>query len=232
MRLFTDWPSLRILWLLTQCTVVGLVLLVGCILIFRKRAGIVVLHSGVGLMMFSELLVGVAAVEGQMQIVEGQTVNFVMDTREIELAVVDPSDPREDEGRGHSAVPAASGKVVQDEALPFDVELVEYQTNSVRRTGHRLRTRISATAGIGLVEMAVPADIGERDRHVGRIESLGSLCSPAEEGHDEALGVYLVGLEDSFVGVSENGASGWTRPTTLACATSTCTSRTRCTWST
>ena len=97
LRLFTDWPSLRILWLLTQCTVVSVVLLAGSLLIFRERAGMVVLHAGVGLMMFGELLVGISAVEGQMQIVEGQTVNYVMDTRKIELAIVDTSDQHEDD---------------------------------------------------------------------------------------------------------------------------------------
>ena len=79
-----------------------------CVLVFRKRAGIVLLHSGVGLLMLGELLVGVSAVEGQMQIIEGQTSNVVMDTRELELAIIDRSDKTEDERGGHSSVASAS----------------------------------------------------------------------------------------------------------------------------
>ena len=202
LRLFTDWPSLRILWLLTQCTVVSLVLLVGCILIFRKRAGIVVLHSGVALMMFGELLVGVAAIEGQMQIVEGQTVNYVMDTRETELAVVDPSDPQEDDV---VAVPQSRlrvGAVVRDEALPFDVELVEYLINSRRRPASPADKNL-ATAGIGLKEIAVPATPVSGTDMSGETNRAAAYVRLLRKGTTEPLGVYLCGLEDTFRGRSE-----------------------------
>ncbi len=36
----------------------GDVLLIGCVMVFRKRAGIVLLHGGIALMMISELLTG------------------------------------------------------------------------------------------------------------------------------------------------------------------------------
>ena len=45
--------------------------LAGCILVFRKRAGIVLLHGGIALIMLSELFTAVAAVESQMDIAEG-----------------------------------------------------------------------------------------------------------------------------------------------------------------
>ncbi|MFV2068429.1 MAG: hypothetical protein ACC645_15775, partial [Pirellulales bacterium] len=49
--------SMRILWQLLQGSVASLVLLGGCILLFRRRAGIVLLHAGIGLMMANELIV-------------------------------------------------------------------------------------------------------------------------------------------------------------------------------
>ena len=49
--------SLRILWQLIEGTLAGLVLLAGCSLVFCKRAGVVLLHAGVGLMMANELVV-------------------------------------------------------------------------------------------------------------------------------------------------------------------------------
>ena len=51
-------PSgMRILWQLTKGGLAGVVLLAGCWLLFRKRAGIVLLHAGLLLMMSNELVV-------------------------------------------------------------------------------------------------------------------------------------------------------------------------------
>ena len=89
--------SMRILWQLAKATAAAEILLGGCILVFKKRAGIVLLHFGIGLMMLSELLVGVSAVEGQMVITEGQTVNWLQDIRELEVAIIDESNPEQAE---------------------------------------------------------------------------------------------------------------------------------------
>src|SRR6185436_18021993 len=88
--------SMRILWQLLQGGIAGLILLAGCWLVFRKRAGIVLLHAGVGLLMFSELLVGTTAVETRMSITEGETVNFVQNLHAAELAVVTAASPEEE----------------------------------------------------------------------------------------------------------------------------------------
>ncbi|MCY2965547.1 MAG: cytochrome c biogenesis protein ResB, partial [Planctomycetota bacterium] len=58
--------------------------------------GVVLLHGGIGLLMFSEILVGISAEEAQMHIKEGETVNYLQDIREVELAVVDQSAPDKD----------------------------------------------------------------------------------------------------------------------------------------
>jgi len=127
-------PSMRISLQLVQGTAGGLVLLAGCRIVFGKRAGIVLLHSGVGLMMFSELLVGTTAVESQMHIVEGghgqfrpghshdragghrlvrsgETTRFVIPQR---LLV----DRRKD------------GEKIEHAGLPFDIKVVKFLQNS------------------------------------------------------------------------------------------------------
>ena len=75
-QLLQEWPSLRILWQLAQGLVAGSVMLAGCVMVFKRRAGVVLLHLGVLLMMYNELLVGVSAIEGQMSIREGDTGNY------------------------------------------------------------------------------------------------------------------------------------------------------------
>jgi hypothetical protein len=68
--------SMRILWQLTQGSFASASLLLGCWVVFGKRSGIVLLHSGIGLMMFYELHVAMTAVETQMQLEEGETTSW------------------------------------------------------------------------------------------------------------------------------------------------------------
>jgi ABC-type transport system involved in cytochrome c biogenesis permease subunit len=90
-----DDSSMRILWQLIKGEAPALVLLVGFIMLFKKRGGVVLIHAGIALMMFNEVLVHVEHIETQMSIEEGETVNFAEDVRSLELALVDTtSDPK------------------------------------------------------------------------------------------------------------------------------------------
>jgi ABC-type transport system involved in cytochrome c biogenesis permease subunit len=88
--------GMRILWQLIQSGLSTVVLLVGCILLFKRRGGIVLIHLGVGLLMFGQFWVAKYDIEEQMSIDEGATVSFAHDIRRTELAVVDSSDAAED----------------------------------------------------------------------------------------------------------------------------------------
>ncbi|HMC10230.1 MAG TPA: hypothetical protein VKH44_03030, partial [Pirellulaceae bacterium] len=94
--------SLRVVWQFVQGGLAGLILLVGCIMVFRKRGGMVLLHAGIGLLMFNELWVASTARERQVFMQEGQTVDYLRDIRTIELAIVDRSADKTDE---HVVVP-------------------------------------------------------------------------------------------------------------------------------
>jgi cytochrome c biogenesis factor len=67
-----------------------------------KRAGILILHAGLIVTPTGEIVTGVYAVEGNMAIEEGETVNVVVDNRVCELAIVDPSE-RQDRPRDFGA---------------------------------------------------------------------------------------------------------------------------------
>ena len=91
-RLYSNAPLLdanntRILWQLIQAEFAACVLLVGCYLLFMKRAGVVLLHAGILLMMFNELLVYNTHVEWQMNIEEGRSSWVAHDNRYLEFAV-------------------------------------------------------------------------------------------------------------------------------------------------
>ncbi|MFG0332173.1 MAG: cytochrome c biogenesis protein ResB, partial [Maioricimonas sp. JB049] len=153
-----DDSSMRILYELLKGTVAGVILLIGCILLFRKRAGIVLLHGGIGLMMVSEVLVGLHAEEAQMRIEEGSASNFVEDIRSVELAFVrDLGDDNEQ----HTVIPQSylsNKETISNDELPVDVEVLEYIRNAdiipLRQAPEG--TEPIATAGIGTTQVAIP----------------------------------------------------------------------------
>ncbi|MEN0110655.1 MAG: cytochrome c biogenesis protein ResB, partial [Planctomycetota bacterium] len=131
-----DPPAMRILWQLTKCGVAAALLLAGCWVVFKGRAGIVLLHAGIGLLMIGELVTDLTADEAQMRITEGETVNYAYDIRSVELAVIT------DDGGAErvTVVPQAmlessarSGEPITHPDLPFDVRVVRFDVNSVLR---------------------------------------------------------------------------------------------------
>jgi ABC-type transport system involved in cytochrome c biogenesis permease subunit len=129
-ELFRDSPSMRILWQLFKGLAAGGVLLVGCWLLFQRRAGIVLLHAGVGLMMFNEVVVYFLHEEGQMFVQEGQTVNYVQDIRSVELAVEDTSPADYDDVVVVPESLLVGGKPIEHSDLPFNVEVLRYVPNA------------------------------------------------------------------------------------------------------
>ncbi|MBS0264255.1 MAG: cytochrome c biogenesis protein CcsA [Planctomycetes bacterium] len=183
-------PSTRILWQLVQATIAGVVLLAGCVLVFKKRAGIVLLHGGVGLMMFSELWVGKTAVEAQMHIVEGETVNFVQDIRTTELAVIDPSEADSDKVVAIPQRFLQADEVIRHDALPFDLKIVKYLQNSDLRSLNSEDKNL-ATAGLGLQMIAVPAKASVGTSNDGKVDESAVYVQVLKKGTGESLGTYL-----------------------------------------
>jgi ABC-type transport system involved in cytochrome c biogenesis permease subunit len=200
-----DPSAMRILWQLLKATSAALVLLAGCVLVFRKRAGIVLLHAGVGLMMANELVVYSLHAEGMMALPEGQETNYVEDARAVELAVTSPAEAAaatKDSASGQDrgtledviVVPKRQmplEKVVRNPLLPFDVELLKYYPNS------KLREVVPeddnpATAGAGRRLLAEPirASTGtDMDQTVDMAAGYVKLFNKAD---GQPIGTYLV----------------------------------------
>ena len=193
--------SLRILWQMGKGQLATVVLLIGCSLLYKRKAGLVLLHGGIGLMMFGEVLTGLTAVEGHIQMVEGQTTNFVRHTRSLELAVIDRSDPDQDIVVAVPESQLLSGKRIRHQDLPFDIQLVHYLKNSTVRPVQTGDAN-PATAGVGLNWLAEPSrpasgtDGGKTNMTAAYVSFLGKETS-------ESLGTHLVGLALSEGGLAE-----------------------------
>lgn len=200
-----DDSGLRIVWQLIKGTAAGIVLLVGCVMVFRKRAGIVLLHGGIALLMISELLTGIQAKESRMSIPQGGTVSHSDDIRTSELAVID----RSHAGHDHvTVVPAAlltenvgAGAPIEHTELPFNVRVHRWLPNSDLRSPHKNEAN-PASAGYGLQQVAVEAPqatgVGEGSERVDIPAAYVELFSKKS---GESLGTFLTtpGLVDQPV---------------------------------
>lgn len=187
--------SMRILWQLLKGTGAGLVLLVGCVLAFKKRAGIVLLHGGVGLMFLYEVIVGTSHEEAQMPIFEGTKSNWVHDIRTGEIAVTE----RGADGKDRiAAIPQnlfREGETYDLPNLPLEVKLVKFFKNSKIRDRKPGETS-PATEGVGL-DMTVEEMKPVTGVDAGKGGDLASAYIELREKgpNGKSLGTYLVGQE-------------------------------------
>lgn len=196
---FLGDAGMRILWQLLQASFAGGVLLLGCIIVFGKRGGVVLLHSGIGLLMFGQLLVNLFAIEERMTIREGETVNYVQDIRGLELAVVATSDGAEDEvfaiplaEKGKSTRFVTSGKAKADESqLPFDVEVVKFLKNSSSLREPAKGEPNTATAGVGLQYMVDELKQNTGADSSGAVDVAAAYVKFTEKTSCKDLGTYL-----------------------------------------
>ena len=192
--------AMRILWQLLKAEAAAGILLIGCILAFRKRAGIVLLHAGVALIMANELVVHFLHKEEQMTIPEGRTVNYASDIRQIELTIVDKNASATADDV--LAVPERllrdslnDQKPVSDpkQELPFAVCMLNFYENSalVRPPEGE---KNPADAGAGTKWMVLPerpltgSDIGEK------VNIPSAYVQLTEKGSGKPLGTYMVSI--------------------------------------
>jgi hypothetical protein len=178
-------PSMRVTLQLLQGGGAALVLFMGCKMLFGRKAGIVLLHAGIVLMMCSELVTARTAHEGMMRVNEGQTVNYVENSQEVELAFTDRSNPGYDDVAVVPQTLLATPGVVSSPDLPFDIEIQPGQFfKNARLRELRSNDRNPATQGVGLGYMA---------------EKIGEEAGASSSG--------AVDLSAAYIGLREKGGS-------------------------
>ena len=184
--------SMRILYQLIKGSLAALVLLAGCWLLFQKRAGIVLLHGGVGLLMAYEVLVGTQHVEMQMTVAEGERTNFAYDSRAVELAIVDRNAPDQERHVVIAQRLLTSGAKLSDERLPFDLQVVEYLPNAFPE---RMPSgeKSTATQGLGKMQRLVPMQTSKgTDSQADFPGAYVQLLKKGATGDAADLGTYML----------------------------------------
>ena len=155
----------------------------------RKKIGIILLHLGVILLLIGQLLTGLFARETQMRIDEGQTLGYSEAPREVELAVIDVTDPNFDQVVAIPERVLARGGTIQNPTLPFTLNIRQFMGNThlAMRSQEPQGPPSLATAGFGpnIVIAEAPRAVKDDER---------DLSAAYVELHDAkgSLGTWLV----------------------------------------
>jgi hypothetical protein len=159
-----------------------------------KRSGILLTHGGLILLMLGELVTGLFAVEGNMTIETGSSCNFVEHADKVELALIDSSNPASDHVVAVPGWMIQKGGLIQNEQMPFDIEVVRYMVNSAEPRELRAGESNPATNGVGL-----EAAIDEEKPGAGvdteqKRDAATAYVTLKQKGSGETLGTYLVSV--------------------------------------
>src|SRR5262249_26539412 len=161
-----------------------------------KRSGILLIHSGLVVIMLSELITGLFAVESRMTIEENHSMNYVEDNRVCELAIVDRSDRKLDDV---VVVPGSvlreskrNKRPVRNEELPFDIEVVDYMVNSSPPEEPAEGAHNRATAGDGRLVMA--RERPEVSGTESEVDVPSAYLTFKDKETGRSLGTYLVSV--------------------------------------
>ena len=161
-----------------------------------RRAGIILIHSGVALLLVGEFVTREYAVEQRMVIEQGETANYSFSIRSYELAFVDSSAPSVDSVVviPEKMLRRTRGRITHPD-LPADVEVIDYMVNA-RLTKPDAKSGNRATAGVGLNFAAEPRKeaSGISNDEMDFPAAYVRLYKP---GTDQEIGTYLVALQFS-----------------------------------
>lgn len=158
----------------------------------RRHIGIVIAHAGVLILLLGQIFTQILSEETRMVLQEGQTVNYSMSSREVELAVIS------DAGEGRENVvsipwEALSGKdEIRTPLLPFVLRIKKAYPNSRLVHAKAGARDVFATQGAG-TETAV------KEARPSRSDEVSDTASAVVEMVDggKSLGIWLfsTGLE-------------------------------------
>lgn len=155
----------------------------------KKKIGIILLHLGVILLLIGQLLTGLFARETQMRIDEGQTLGYSEAPREVELAVIDVTDPNFDQVVAIPEELLARGGAIQSPTLPFTLNVRQFMGNArlTMRSQEPQAPPSPATTGFGknIVVAEIPRTVKDDERDL-------SAAFVEVDGVEEPLGTWLL----------------------------------------
>jgi ResB-like family len=127
----------------------------------KKKIGIFMIHAGLILLLLGQLLTDALSRESAMHLRVGESLNYSVEGRRSELAVIDTSERDSDKVVAIPDSMLTSGKVIHHPDLPFDIRVDKFYANSLLATNQEARYEPSPAtrgAGTGLWLRGVPRE--------------------------------------------------------------------------
>jgi len=154
-----------------------------------QKLGLWVVHAGLILLFAGEFVTGAFQSDMRMSIEQGQTVNYLESYRDVELAIIDRSDPRSDEVFAVPARLLAKSTLIELPGSPITLKVHRFFPNA--ELGNRTPTDppAIATMGVGAMVNIVERPLATSDNDVNQTSA---LVEPMAGGR--SYGVWLVSL--------------------------------------
>ena len=153
----------------------------------RRKAGLWLAHLGLALLFVGEFATALFQVESQMPVMVGQTRNYSEDTRLMELAVVDATDPAKDVVTTIPESRLRPGDVIEAPSLPFKLAVKRWYENADLGMRKPTDPPSEASAGVGANLSVSEAPVVTSD---DAQNSAAALVEPVAGGG--SLGTYWV----------------------------------------
>ena len=175
---------------------IGAVLLINLIAAHVKRfrwamskLGIHLTHAGLIIMLAGGLFTDLFAVESNMRLSNGDTKNYSEAPRQVELAVIDTSNPEYDQVTAIPEGVLRRGGTIEHKSLPFRIAVRHFYQNSrlemANQAGGARQPMANKGPGAQVVVEPLPRSTGMNDRDV--VSAAVEILAP--EG---SLGTWLV----------------------------------------
>ncbi len=170
-----------------------------------RRSGVLILHAGLIVMMISELITGLWAVEGNMTIETNKSSNYIEYPHSVELAFtrIDPAKPKEDDVIAFRKALLTAGAKIDDAQLPFRIEVNQFFTNSSLEEVKGDQPKANpATAGYGREAVAVEIPEGRGVDQDQKHDIAAAYVTLIDRKTEKTIGTYLtrVVLDEIFSG--------------------------------
>jgi hypothetical protein len=163
-----------------------------------KKVGLWIVHAGLILLVMGEFVTSAFQVDAQMAIEEGQTLDYVESPRDLELAVIDTTDPTYDDVYGISTSLLAHGGSIDVPGTPVSLKIKSFYANAELAPRGPTDPPALADRGVGASVSVQPLPPVTTDDEMNRA---AAFVEPVAGGR--SYGTWLVsnglGAPQSFV---------------------------------
>jgi hypothetical protein len=160
-----------------------------------RRSGILMIHAGLVLMMLSEVITGVYALEGNMYIFTGSSSNYLQHSHLPEIAITHPSAKKGTDVV--AVVPTqylATGATIEDPQLPCKLKILQYMTNSSVIEILDPQWKNPATMGLGLDSQAIERPEVTGTDTMQEVDAPSAYVQLTDRGSGKDLGTLLLSV--------------------------------------